>query len=58
MIEIITIETNNFFVDLLMSVIAPINGAVKSNVRFEMTKVQLRYCADKTESIFEDQYWL
>ena len=58
MIEIITIEINNFFVDLLMSVIAPISGAVNNKVKFEITRVQLKYRADKVESIFEDQYWL
>ena len=40
-IEIKTIDTNNFFVVLLISVIAPIKGAVKSKARLDMTKVQL-----------------
>ena len=43
MIEIITIETNNFLVDLLISVIAPIKGAVNNRVKLEITRVQLKY---------------
>ena len=43
MIEMVTIETNNFLVDLLMSVIAPIKGAVNNKVKLEITRVQLKY---------------
>ena len=41
-----------------MSVTAPINGAVNNKATFEMTRVQLKYSADKTESILDAQNWL
>ena len=58
MIEMVTIETNNLLVDLLISVIAPIKGAVNNKVKLEITRVQLKYWADRIESMFEAQYWL
>ena len=57
-IEIITIEINNDFVVLLISVIAPINGAVNNKATLDITRVQLKYSADRTESMFDAQYWL
>ena len=48
--DIETIDININLVDLLISVIAPMRGAVNNKVRFEITRVQLRYSADKVES--------
>jgi hypothetical protein len=51
-------EINNDFVVLLISVIAPIKGAVNNKATLDITRVQLKYSADRTESMFDAQYWL
>ena len=55
-IDIETIDTNINLVDLLISVMAPIRGAVNNKVRFEITNVQLKYSADDAESSSRAQY--
>jgi hypothetical protein len=55
-IDIETIDTNINLVDLLISVMAPIRGAVNNRVRFEITNVQLKYSADDAESSSLAQY--
>ena len=54
--DIETIDININLVDLLISVIAPIKGAVNNKVKFEITRVQLKYSADEVESILDAQY--
>ena len=51
-----TIDTNINFVDLLISVMAPIRGAVNNRVKFEITNVQLKYSADDAGSNVDAQY--
>ena len=55
-IDVETIDTNINLVDLLISVMAPIRGAVNNKVRFEITNVQLKYSADDAGSNVDAQY--
>ena len=54
--DIETIDMNINLVDLLISVMAPMRGAVNNKVRFEITRVQLKYSAAKVESNVDAQY--
>ena len=54
--DIETIDININLVDLLISVMAPIRGAVNNRVKFEITNVQLKYSADDAGSNVDAQY--